>query len=211
MSDAFIGEIRAFPYDFVVKGWFECDGSLKSVSQYQALFVILGTTYGGDGRATFGVPNLQARAAIGQNTVSSNSSPSPTTPIRLGQAGGAETVALQTSQSPSHTHLVYAESAGFKKTASSYKSTPTANVSFLSRYFDINNTASPVSYYAYDPATPSYTPPTPPPATVPANPVQMAISMLGPQPGSGTPHANQQPFLTLRFCICYDGVFPTRP
>ena len=98
--EPFIGEIIMFGGNFAPKGWALCDGSLLSISDNQALFSILGTTYGGDGRTNFALPDLRGRVSIhaGQGPGLS--------PRSLGQKGGEEKVTLTTSQMPSHSHAV---------------------------------------------------------------------------------------------------------
>jgi microcystin-dependent protein len=93
MSDPYIGEIRMFGGNFAPVGWLFCQGQLVSISDYDALFNLIGTTYGGDGQQNFGLPNLQSRMPVhaGSN-------------YPLGQAGGAESVTLNTNQLPVHTH-----------------------------------------------------------------------------------------------------------
>ena len=114
--DPFVAEIRIFAFDFAPKGWAFCDGQLLPISQNTALFSILGTTYGGDGKSTFALPNLAGRAPMhpGQGPGLS--------PHQLGEAGGAETVTLSTNQIPAHSHTLMAESS-----AASTK-IPTGNV-----------------------------------------------------------------------------------
>ncbi len=102
MPEPFIGEIRMFCGDFAPREWALCDGQLLQVSENPALFSLLGTTYGGDGRVTFGVPDLRGRAPIHAGT-----GPGLTN-RRLGQKGGSETTALTTNQMPSHNHGVKA-------------------------------------------------------------------------------------------------------
>ena len=97
--DPFIGEIVMFAGNFAPRGWALCDGQLLSISANQALFSILGTTYGGDGRTTFALPDLRGRAPIHPGT-----GPGLST-YRLGQRGGTETVTLNQLQIPSHTHI----------------------------------------------------------------------------------------------------------
>ncbi len=101
-QEPFIGEIRVFPYNFAPRGWALCNGQLLPIAQNTALFAIIGTTYGGDGRTTVGLPNLQGRAALhpGQGPGLSNR--------RLGEKGGSEKVALTVAQMPSHNHLAKA-------------------------------------------------------------------------------------------------------
>ena len=88
MQEGYIGEIRLFGGNFAPRGWALCEGQLLAISSNQALFSILGTTYGGDGRTTFALPDLRGRSAIQQG-----SGPGLTT-IRLGEKGGTETTTL---------------------------------------------------------------------------------------------------------------------
>ena len=104
MSEPFIGEIRIFGFTYAPRSWAFCDGQVLSIAQNTALFSLLGTTYGGDGRTTFNLPDLRGRAPIhhgngpGLNT------------YQLGQKGGAETVTLTANEMPSHTHSIQAVS-----------------------------------------------------------------------------------------------------
>jgi microcystin-dependent protein len=98
--DPFLGEIRLFPYTFAPRGWAFCNGQILSIAQNTALFSLLGTTYGGDGRTTFGLPDLRGRVAV-----SSGQGPG-LSPYELGATGGAESVSLTESQMPTHQHHV---------------------------------------------------------------------------------------------------------
>ena len=102
--DPFVAEIRIFPFNFAPKGWAFCDGQLLPISQNTALFSLLGTTYGGDGKSNFGLPNLQDSAPLhpGQGPALSL--------YDLGQTGGSDTVALIPSEMPHHSHVVNADS-----------------------------------------------------------------------------------------------------
>jgi microcystin-dependent protein len=106
MSTPFIGEIRIFPY---VRGapvdWQVCDGSLLSISEYEALYQLIGTTYGGDGQSTFAVPDLRARVPLHQGQGPGLSA------YALGQTAGSETVTLTVQQMPSHFHNIIASTA----------------------------------------------------------------------------------------------------
>ena len=106
MSDPFIGEIKMFAGNFAPRGWALCDGQLLAVSQNDALFSLFGTIYGGDGRTTFGLPDLRGRIPI-----HAGSGPG-LSPRRLGAKGGAENVTLTTAQLPAHKHDIFASSAG---------------------------------------------------------------------------------------------------
>lgn len=94
MSQPYIGEIRMFGGNFAPVGWAFCNGALMDISQNDALFNLIGTTYGGDGQSTFALPNLQSRVPV-------HVGPG----FALGQSGGAETVTLTTSQIPAHSHV----------------------------------------------------------------------------------------------------------
>ncbi len=98
MADPFVAEIRMFPFNFAPQGWAWCDGQLLPLSQNTALFSLLGTTYGGDGKSTFALPDLQGRSPMhpGQGPGLSLHD--------LGESGGTETVSLLESEIPSHSH-----------------------------------------------------------------------------------------------------------
>src|SRR5215217_5622504 len=98
MADPFVAEIRIFPFNFAPKGWAWCDGQLLPLSQNTALFSLLGTTYGGDGKSNFALPNVQGSAVMhpGQGPGLSLHD--------LGEQGGPETVTLLNSEIPAHTH-----------------------------------------------------------------------------------------------------------
>jgi microcystin-dependent protein len=97
MSDPYIGEIRMFGGNFPPAGWMFCDGALLPIAENDALFTLLGTTYGGDGQSNFGLPDLRGRVPLHQGTGASGT-------YIPGQNGGAETVTLSTPQLPVHTH-----------------------------------------------------------------------------------------------------------
>jgi microcystin-dependent protein len=98
MQDPWLGEIALVAFNFAPQGWAFCNGQLLSIAQNTALFSLLGTTYGGDGKTTFGLPNLQSRVPLhfGQGAGLST--------YALGATGGVESVTLQTTQMPAHTH-----------------------------------------------------------------------------------------------------------
>jgi microcystin-dependent protein len=101
MSTPFIGEIRMFGGNFAPAGWAFCDGSLQAISQNNALFNLIGTTYGGDGVNTFALPDLRSRVPV-------HVGPG----FALAQSGGTETVTLTTSQIPAHSHVPQCNSGG---------------------------------------------------------------------------------------------------
>ena len=106
MSNPFVAEIRIFTGNFAPKGWAQCDGQLMSISQNTALFSLLGTTYGGDGKSNFALPNLQGCAPM-------QAGQGPGLSLRdLGETGGEQTVTLLQTEMPAHNHGVQAASAG---------------------------------------------------------------------------------------------------
>lgn len=110
--EQFIGEIRAFGFTFAPRGWATCDGQLLAINQNQALFSLLGTTYGGDGVTTFALPDLRGRVSVHMGQGPGRS------PYVAGQVGGAEAVTLTASQMPAHGHPVAASSAATDKNPS---------------------------------------------------------------------------------------------
>ncbi|MBW2273774.1 MAG: phage tail protein [Deltaproteobacteria bacterium] len=123
MSEPFVGEIRMFAGNFAPRGWAYCDGQLLAVSQNDALFSLFGTIYGGDGRTTFGLPDMRGRVPIhfgnGPGLSSRN----------IGSKGGSEKVTVTTNQLPSHTHTWSASSDPAEDTdpATHTTATPTSS------------------------------------------------------------------------------------
>ncbi len=99
MSEAFIGEIRIVGFNFAPRSWADCDGQLLPISQNEALFALIGTTYGGDGQTTFALPDLRGRVMAG---MSNN--------LFIGETLGVELVTLNQNQIPAHTHQMNADS-----------------------------------------------------------------------------------------------------
>ena len=137
MADPFVAEIRIFPFNFAPKGWAWCDGQLLPLSQNTALFSLLGTTYGGNGKTTFALPNLQGSAPMhpGQGQGLSLHD--------LGETGGSETISLLQSEIPTHAHGVMANvnpanlaapasnrSWARSQPGTAYKLTPQADAAF---------------------------------------------------------------------------------
>jgi microcystin-dependent protein len=108
MSEPFLGEIKVISWNFPPKGWAFCNGQLLPINQNQALFSILGTTYGGDGRTTFALPNLQGRSPL---HVGSG--------IILGEAGGETAHTINISEMPAHNHIPVGNSAAASASSAS--------------------------------------------------------------------------------------------
>ncbi len=94
MSDQYVGEIRMFSGTFAPIGWLQCNGQLLNITEYEALYTLIGTTYGGDGRTTFALPDMRGRLPIHMGNG-----------YAIGQKAGAESVTLVSSQMPAHTHI----------------------------------------------------------------------------------------------------------
>jgi microcystin-dependent protein len=127
MSEPFLGEIKIISWNFPPKGWAFCNGALLPINQNQALFSILGTTYGGDGRINFGLPNLQGRTPfhVGNGIV-------------LGELGGETTHTLNISELPTHNHLINVDAT---TVATSNTNTPASN-SLLGQTIGVPSTGS---------------------------------------------------------------------
>lgn len=122
MSDPFVAEIRIFAGNFAPRGWAFCDGQLLPISQNTALFSLIGTTYGGDGRVTTALPNLQGRAPMHPGR-------GPGLSLRrLGENGGTETVTLTQAEMPQHSHAVQAGNAPASSFVASADSSITRSV-----------------------------------------------------------------------------------
>ena len=184
MADPFVAEIRMFPFDFPPKGWAFCNGQILPISQNTALFSLLGTTYGGDGKSTFALPDMQGNAAMhpGQGQGLS---------LRdLGEMGGSQSVTLLISEIPTHTHTLQASNNDAPADATG--ATPTSNLPAKSSY-DNGSEAGVIGMYG----------------TGAPNQL-MAFQALSPAGGT-LPHNNMQPTLVLNFCIALQGIFPARP
>lgn len=180
MSDPFIAEITMFGGNFAPRGWAFCDGQLLPISQHQALFSILGTTYGGDGRTTFGLPDLRGRVPIHAGNGSGLSD------RRLGQRGGSESVTLTEAEMPSHSHSLTA-TTDTATTATPSTSTKLAKGNTSISRSDVKDS----NIYAESTA----------------NPVNIAGATNA---GGGQSHSNMQPYLVINYIIALQGIFPSR-
>jgi microcystin-dependent protein len=181
MSNPFISMIEAFGFNFAPRGWALCAGQTLPINQNQALFSLLGTTFGGDGRTTFNLPDLRGRLALGFGQGAGLS------PHDLGAASGEEAHQLLSSEVPSHAHTLNATN----NSQSNGTNVPSGSVLMGSGYgIEANNPEENIY---------SNTAPT----------VAMAASAVG-AAGGGGPHENRMPFLTINYCIALQGIFPSR-
>lgn len=188
MADAYTGEIRLFASKRVPNNWHWCDGSSLNINDYQALYSLLGTTYGGNGTTTFGLPDLRGRVPIGQGQGVNMTS------RVLGQQVGSESATPLEAQLPAHTHIMMAASAVANQ------SDPTGK--FLASTQGINVT--PAKGGAAKPLN-TFQPPTSDITTATLNTAAVSTA------GSGQAHANIMPSITLNYMICLNGTYPQRP
>jgi microcystin-dependent protein len=145
MSEAYIGEIRVFGFNFAPVGWFFCDGQTLPIQQYTALFSIIGTFYGGNGTTTFALPNFQGRSGVHQGTGTGLST------YDVGEQSGQSTVTLTQGQMPMHNHVINTRAPA---TATQEQRVPTAGQSFLgsSKPDDLYSSAAPSPAASFSPA-----------------------------------------------------------
>ncbi|WP_065759756.1 phage tail protein [Pseudomonas defluvii] len=185
--DAFIGEIRSFPYGYVPDGWLACNGTVLSIQAYAALYSLIGNKWGGDGKQTFAVPDLRQRVVMG-----SGAGPN-LTPRTWADTTGEAAVELTEAQLPAHSHSVTVKYPVLTSAATDMQATPDANnASWLSRAMVLNS-APPAVVKAYASGDPN---------------TQLSLTTLSPQ-GAGAAHENRQPYLALEFCICWNGTYPS--
>ena len=183
MSTPFIGEIRSVGFNFAPVGWAFCNGALQSIANNNALFVLIGTTYGGDGQATFGLPDLRGRVPIGQGTGPGLSN------YVMGQAAGQEQVTLTSAQMPAHNHSVVANNVP------GTIDTPTS-VAMPAQAVQAVGGQSAILYTTVN-------------GTAPLTPQAMLPQAIGVSGGS-QPHANVMPLNTINFIIALEGIFPSQ-
>src|SRR5271165_3262035 len=176
----FLGQITLFPFNFAPVGWALCEGQLLPISQYTALFSLLGTYFGGNGISTFALPDLRGRAPIGQGQGPSLSS------YPIGSQQGVETVALSSSQSPAHSHAFQAFAVA--GTANAPSGVLPAEGHGTGRGGAAVNTYAPLQT---------------------ATAVTLAAGQIGVS-GGNQPHNNLQPYLALNWCIALRGIYPSR-
>ena len=186
-----IGEMRMFGGNFAPRGWAFCKGQLLAISQHTALFSILGTTYGGDGRTTFGLPDLRGRAGIGDGT-----GPGLTN-RRLGEQGGSQENVLSANQMAAHTHQTNFDGQGVNAGVS----IPAVNDDGTTDETENNILANSAGSYAAASAADT---------TLGAFSAAVTGTANSSSVGSGAPINNMQPYLAVSYCICIEGIYPPR-
>jgi len=180
MAQQYLSELRVFGFGFPPKGWALCNGQLLAINQNQALFALIGTTYGGNGTTNFQLPNFQGRTMLGVGK-----SPISGAQYVWGEIGGVENVTLLPTQMPNHTHLVAAQTVAANSTVAA-----TAKIAVVKNTV---TTTDVINVYA----------------TGVAPNVALEPRTIG-SAGNNTPHTNMPPFLVMNICIATTGLFPSR-
>ena len=176
-----IATITLFAGNFAPLNWAFCNGQLLAISQYDALYALIGTTFGGDGQSTFALPDLRGRLAIHAAQGSGLS------PIALGQTGGTENTTMLLSQLPVHSHSFTSLTGGQSaSTSNGNLSDPTSNVPAATGTINVYNTAG----------TGKMAP--------------SVVAATTPSSGSSLPIPHLPPVLAMNYIICLEGVFPSR-
>lgn len=184
MDNAYIGEIRATPYNFAPEGWFLCDGSQVSIMQYQALYAVIGELYGSKTQTSFRLPNLCSRAIIGTDFRDDNL-------FLPGLTGGNAQESISLAQMGTHNHPVYANIHSTKQ-MNLGTNVPSKNV-FLSNALTTTPDAKTPGLCVY--------------STNGTRSENIAlVDISGNTPSD--PHNNMMPYMSFRYIICYSGEFP---
>ena len=184
MALPYMSEIRMMSFNYAPKGWALCNGQLMAIQQNAALFSLLGTTYGGDGIRTFGLPNLQGRVPLHFGNGSSGS-------YVLGENAGEVNHTLLLTEIPAHNHLLMGKAGPAELNAAGTKPASTVTLG-EGAAAKTGGGSTPASIYGTSAST----------GTMSAN----ALA----NEGSNLPHANQQPYQVVNFCIALTGIFPSR-
>jgi microcystin-dependent protein len=179
--EPYLGEIRIFAGNFAPLGWLFCQGQLLSISEYEALGTLLGTTYGGDGASTFGLPNLSSRIVLGQGQSAAGS-------YTMAEQVGVENVTLTSAQLAAHTHP-FTGTVGVVVSGGTPSNTPDGN------YFGANGST------AYNVAL----------GDTAGTLAPGAVTGQSSVAGGSQPHANIQPVLAINYIICTSGIYPSQP
>lgn len=180
--DPIMAQIQPFGFNFAPRGWVQCNGQLMSIASNSALFSLLGTTYGGDGVQTFGIPDLRGRTMVG-----AGSGPG-LAPIAQGEKAGVQNVTLNAMNLPSHTHPATATSTLNGQRTTGNSANPNANslASLTNLYVDTTT------------------------ATVPLAAGSVATTVTVGPSGNNAPFSVLNPYLGLNICIATAGVYPSR-
>jgi len=184
-AQPYVGEIQLFPFSFAPSGWAQCNGQLLPINTNQALFSLLGTTYGGNGVTNFALPDMRGRTPMGKAFEHP-----------LGESTGTETVTLLASELPAHTHTI--STAGLTATPRFRNAAATVRTPSLAiKAVEATNSLATFSSAAPD-------------ANMHSGAVALSGSLTAANAGGGQAHQNRQPYLTLNYCIALTGIFPSQ-
>ncbi|MBX9406428.1 tail fiber protein [Pseudomonas baetica] len=193
--DVYMGTVLTFAFNYAPSGWALCNGQMMSVSQYSALFALLGTNYGGNGVQTFGLPNLQSRMPICQGT-----GPGLSTRV-MGEISGTEAVIPTLNNLPNHTHTLAGLTATTTVQLANPASNPLGAPTATNAYIGASGTGPGLANIFSDAQGAS---------PVPLKGAQTAISGTITSTGNGQSMAIMNPYLVLNFSIALQGIFPSR-
>ncbi len=182
-TEPFLGEIKLFGFNYAPRGYAFCSGQLLGIQQNQALFSLLGTTFGGNGTQTFALPDLRSRLPIGQFQGPGLSN------YDMGQTSGSQTATLVTGNLPAHTHGATLKASD----ATATLSVPNNSSSIFAAAKDINGDNA----FTYATATPNIT-------------LNNGAITIGTS-GNNLPFSIMPPTLAINYCVALEGVFPQRP
>ena len=200
--EGYIGEVRLVAYNFAPKDWAFCMGQVLSITDNTALYSLIGSIYGGDGRSTFGLPDLRGKVALGQGQY-----PGSAYDYHLGQSGGTEVVTLNVNEIPVHTHTAVSH----VNLNGSPTITIQANNADFSQKDPENNYPGGSNAFGTGPtqyASTANTTMNPDMASI--NNLNIDVETTNGSTGGGVPHPNMQPYLSLSYIICLSGLYPAR-
>lgn len=196
--EVYLGTILAFAFNYAPLGWVLCDGSTLAIAQNQALFSLLGTKFGGDGRTTFGVPDLRGRAILGYGAATAK-----TSAVAWGEVNGSENVTLVVNNMPSHSHPIV-NGNGTNGTAKVTTTINTINNTSTSNESDNGSNAlgtsgtMPSIFREFSDGTDRI------------GGVSSSITGTTGASGANSPVSLRNPYLGLTYCIATEGLFPSR-
>jgi microcystin-dependent protein len=176
-----LAEIRMFAGNFAPRGWQSCNGQLLPIAQWTAVFALVGTTYGGDGQTTFGVPDFRGRIAVGAQFSQGPGLPA----VQLGEMAGVPTTTLITANLPAHNHTI----AG--------NITPQAATDGAVGPDAANRYMGPGNFYSVASDNVGMAP-------IPAAGLTLSVA------GNNQPFSNMKPYLGMNYIFCVEGIFPSR-
>lgn len=178
--EEYLAEIRFFAGTYAPKNWMFCEGQIISINEYQELYSLIGTAYGGDGRTSFALPDFRSRVCVGPDYQQMN----------IGMRGGQETVVLQTENLPAHNHLIHVteEPGDIASPENTVLTIPTGSFPDGRNVIPVTSSSFSDKYQGL--------------VTLQDNSISVT--------GSNVPHNNIQPYIGTHFIICINGLYPQR-